>query len=111
VEAESGEVRKAAEWVGLRQTVIMRTDRRDRLFLLAVLAHALLTLLDKAGQVLGMKRWLGTTRPGKISLFRQRLLFYERLPRMREDRLRALMRRFGELLRQHVLFNGILGLL
>ncbi len=97
--------------LGLKQTVITRTDRRDMLFLLAVLAHALLTLLGKAGQELGMERMLGATRPGGISLFRQGLLLWDLLPRMREDRLRALMRRFGELLRQHVLFTGILGVL
>jgi hypothetical protein len=97
--------------LGLKQTVITRNDRRDMLFLLAVLAHALLTLLGKAGQELGMERWLGATRPGGISLFRQGLLLYELLPTMREDWLRALMTRFGELLRQHMIFTGILGLL
>jgi DDE family transposase len=97
--------------LGLKQTVITRHDRRDMLFLLAVLAHALLTLLGKAGQELGMERMLGATRPGEISLFRQGLLLYELLPSMHKDWLRALMPRFGELLRQHVLFTGILGLL
>jgi hypothetical protein len=47
--------------------------------------------------------------PGVIH--RQGLLLWNLLPRMREDRLRALMTRFGELLRQHVLFTGILGVL
>ncbi len=97
--------------LGLKQTGVKRNDRRDLLFLLAVLAHTLLTLLGKAGQELGMERWLGATRPGGISLFRQGLLLYELLSTMREDRLRALMIRFGEILRQHVLFTGILGLL
>lgn len=97
--------------LGLKQTVITRNDRRDMLFLLATLAHALLTLLGKAGQELGMERWLGATKPGGISLFRQGLLLWDLLPRMREDRLRALMIRFGELLRQHRLFTGILGVL
>jgi hypothetical protein len=97
--------------LGLKQTVITRTDRRDMLFLLAVLAHTLLTLLGKAGQELGMERWLGATKLGGISLFRQGLLLWDLLPRMREDRLRALMTRFGELMRQHVLFTGILGVL
>jgi hypothetical protein len=60
---------------------------------------------------LGMERMLGATRPGGISLFRQGLLLWDLLPRMREDRLRALTTRFGELLRQHVLFTGILGVL
>ncbi len=97
--------------LGLKQTVVKRNDRRDLLFLLAVLAHALLTLLGKAGQELGMERWLGASKPGGISLFRQGLLLYELIPTMREDRLRALLTRFGEILHQNVLFTGILGVL
>jgi hypothetical protein len=81
------------------------------LFRLASLAHTLLTLLGKAEQELGMERWLGATHAGHFSLFRQGLLLWDLLPRMREDRLRALMTRFGELLRQHVLFTGVLGVL
>ena len=97
--------------LGLKQTVITRNDRRDALFLLAVLAHSLLTLLGKAGQELGMERWLGATRPGGISLFRQGKMLYDLLPTMREERLRPLLRRFGEILQEHALFTGILGLL
>jgi hypothetical protein len=111
VEETFRDVKNPRLGLGLKQTVITRNDRRDMLFLLAVLAHALLTLLGKAGQELGMERMLGATRPGQLSLFRQGLLLYELLPRMREARLRALLTRFGELLRQHVLFTGILGIL
>jgi DDE family transposase len=111
VEETFRDVKNPRLGLGLKQTVITRNDRRDMLFLLAVLAHSLLTLLGKAGQELGMERMLGATRPGQLSLFRQGLLLYELLPRMREARLRALLTRFGELLRQHVLFTGILGIL
>ncbi len=58
------------------------------------------------------ERWAMTSSaiwPAQLSLFRQGLMLYELLPRTREDRLRALRRRFGELLRHHVLFTGILG--
>ncbi len=111
VEETFRDVKNPRLGLGLKQTVITRNDRRDMLFLLAVLAHSLLTLLGKAGQELGMERMLGATRPGQLSLFRQGLLLYELLPRMREARLRALLTRFGELLRQHVLLTGILGIL
>jgi|GEM_PF-1541374 len=57
-----------------------------------------------------MERMLGATRPGRLSL-RQGLLLYELLPTVRGDRLHLLMRRFGELLRQHALAAGILGVL
>jgi hypothetical protein len=111
VEETFRDVKNPRLGLGLKQTVITRNDRRDMLFLLAVLAHSLLTLLGKAGQELGMERMLGATRPRQLSLFRQGLLLYELLPRMCEARLRTLMTRFGELLRQHVLFTGILGIL
>ena len=97
--------------LGLKQVIIERNDRRDALFLLAVLAQTLLTLLGKAGQALGMDRMLGATRPGQLSFFRQGLMLFELIPKIREDRLRALAKKFGELLQDHVLFPGILGVI
>jgi Transposase DDE domain len=97
--------------LGLKQAVIERNDRRDALFLLAVLAHTLLTLLGKAGQELGMDRMLGATRPGQLSLFRQGLMLFDLIPKMREDRLRALAKKFGELLQEHALFTDVLGVI
>jgi hypothetical protein len=111
VEETFRDVKNPRLGLGLKQTVMKRNDRRDLLFLLAVLSHTLLTLLGKAGQELGMERMLGASRPGGISLFRQGLLLWDLLPTMRQDRLRALMTRFGEILRQHALFSPILGLL
>ena len=71
----------------------------------------LLTLLGKAGSELVMERFLGASRPGGISLFRQGLLLWDLLPNIRKDRLEPLMKRFGEILRQHTLFTHILGVL
>jgi len=111
VEETFRDVKNPRLGLGLKQTVMRRNDRRDVLFLLAVLAHTLLTLLGKAGQELGMERMLGASRPGQLSLFRQGLLLWDLLPRMRQDRLEALMTRFGEILQRHTLFAGILGIL
>ena len=58
-----------------------------------------------------MDRMLGATRPGHLSLFRQGLMRFERIPKMREDRLRAFAKKFGELLQEHALFTGILGVI
>jgi Transposase DDE domain len=58
-----------------------------------------------------MDRMLGVTRPGQLSLFRQGLMLFELIPKMREDRLRALAKKFGELLQEHALFTGILGVI
>jgi hypothetical protein len=111
VEETFRDVKNPRLGLGLKQVIIARHDRRDALFLLAVLAHTLLTLLGKAGQELGMDRMLGATRPGQLSLFRQGLLLFALIPQMREDRLRALAKKFGELLQEHVLFTGILGVI
>ena len=58
-----------------------------------------------------MDRMLGATRPGQLSLFRQGLMLFELIPKMREERLRALAKNFGELLQDHALFTGILGVI
>ena len=111
VEETFRDVKNPRFGLGLKQVIIERNDRRDALFLLAVLAHTLLTLLGKAGQELGMDRMLGATRPRQLSFFRQGLMLFELIPKMREDRLRALAKKFGELLQDHVLFLGILGVI
>jgi Transposase DDE domain len=111
VEETFRDVKNPRFGLGLKQAVIARHDRRDALFLLAVLAHTLRTLLGRAGQELGMDRMLGATRSGQLSLFRQGLLLFERIPKMREDRLRALAKKFGELLQDHALFTGILSVI
>jgi Transposase DDE domain len=97
--------------LGLKQTVMERNDRRDALFLLAVLAHTLLTLLGKAGEELGMDRWLGATRPRQYSRFRQGQMLFDLIPTMERQRLRTLLQRFGQLLREHALLSQILGYL
>ncbi len=111
VEETFRDVKNPRFGLGLTQAVITRNDRRDALFLLAILAHTLLTLLGKAGQELGMDRMLGATRPRQLSLFRQGLMLFELIPQMREDRLRALAKKFGALLQEHVLLTGILGVI
>jgi Transposase DDE domain len=111
VEETFRDVKNPRVGLGLKQAVIERQDRRDALFLLAVLAHTLLTLLGKAGQELGMDRMLGATRPGHLSLFRQGLMRFELIPKRREDRLRALAKKFGERLQDQALFTDILGVI
>lgn len=111
IEETFRDAKNARLGLGLKQTVVTRNDRRDALFLLAVLSHALLTLLGQASRELGMERWLGASREGGISLFRQGLLLYELLPTMNETRLRALLERFGEIVQRHELYTDILGLL
>lgn len=111
VEETFRDVKNPRLGLGLKQTVVERNDRRDALFLLAVLAHTLLTLLGKAGEALGMDRWLGATRPRQYSLFRQGQMLFDLIPKMQPARLRALLQRFGQLLQQHALLSQLIGYL
>ena len=111
VEETFRDVKNPRLGLGLKQTVMERNDRRDALFLLAVLAHTLLTRLGKAGEALGMDRWLGATRPRQYSRFRQGQMLFDLIPTMERQRLRTLLQRFGQLLREHALLSQILGYL
>jgi hypothetical protein len=111
VEETFRDVKNPRLGLGLKQTVMERNDRRDALFLLAVLAHTLLTRLGKAGEELGMDRWLGATRPRQYSRFRQGQMLFDLIPTMHQTRLRTLLQRFGQLLREHALLSQVLGYL
>ena len=111
VEETFRDVKNPHVGLGLKQTVMERNDRRDALFLLAVLAHTLLTLLGKAGEELAMDRWLGATRPRQYSRFRQGQMLFDLIPTMERQRLRTLLQRFGQLLREHALLSQVLGYL
>jgi Transposase DDE domain len=111
VEETFRDVKNPRLGLGLKQTVMARNDRRDALFLLAVLAHTLLTRLGKASEALGMDRWLGATRPRQYSRFRQGQMLFDLIPTMERKRLRTLLQRFGQLLREHALLSQVLGYL
>jgi hypothetical protein len=111
VEETCRDVKNPRLGLGLKPTVMARNDRRDALFLLAVLAHTLLTRLGKAGEELGMDRWLGATRPRQYSRFRQGQMLFDLIPTMERQRLRTLLQRFGQLLREHALLSQVLGYL
>jgi len=95
--------------MGMKWTKISSPARRDRLFFLAAIALALLTLLGEAGESIGLDRTLkSNTSPRRtLSLFRQGLIWYDALPNMPNIRLVPLMRRFGELLEASLLHGPI----
>ena len=99
--------------MGLSSTRVSSVKRRDRLLLLSALATALLTLLGAAGESLGFDRLLrvNTVKRRTHSLFFQGTYYYGALPNMKADRRRALMRRFGALLREHAVFREVFGVL
>jgi hypothetical protein len=99
--------------MGMGQIRINSPERRDRLWLLNALAAALLTLLGAAGEALGFDKHLkaSTTKRRTHSLFRQGCMHYQLIPTMQKSRLRPLMEKFGQLLREQPLFADIYGLI
>jgi hypothetical protein len=100
---------------GMGMSVLRIADpqRRDRLLLLNAFAILFLTILGAAGESLGMDRQLrtSTTKRRVHSLFRQGCLLYELIPNMPEQRLRPLVERFQELLRQNATFSHAFGII
>jgi len=99
--------------MGLSWTHVKRPDRRDKMLFVAALAIVLLTLLGAAGESLGMERLLkaNTVKTRTYSLFRQGVLYYRKIPTMKEPQLIALMTRFNEVLMQHASLRAFLGFL
>jgi hypothetical protein len=99
--------------MGLSWTHIQRPDRRDRILFVAALAIVLLTLLGAAGESLGMDRLLkvNTVKHRTLSLFRQGIRHYLKLPTMPESQFAALMARFDEMLSEHAALRAFLGVL
>jgi hypothetical protein len=98
--------------MGMGWRKIGTPERRDRMFLMAALAQGLLTLLGEAGERTGLDRVLktNTSKERQLSLMRQGLLWYERIPTMPEARLNTLMREFGSMLLEHRAYQLSLGL-
>ena len=92
--------------MGLSNTSIKSPSRRDRLLIAAAIANVLLTILGAAGEDLGYDRLLksNTVKFRTHSLFRQGVLYFDKLPNMRLERKVPLLARFAELLSMHQLF-------
>jgi hypothetical protein len=86
--------------MGMSWNAITKPDRRDRMLLLAAFAQALLTVLGQAGEDVGLDRTLkaNTVKTRTLSLLRQGIMWFERIPMMPEEKLKKLMTRFTELM-------------
>ena len=98
--------------MGMSALRIGDPQRRDRLLLLNAFAILLLTILGAAGESLGMDRQLRTSTAKRRvhSLFRQGCLLYDLIPNMPEERLRPLIERYQDLLRQNASFPEAFGI-
>jgi hypothetical protein len=99
--------------MGLSATHIRDAGRRDRLLLLAAIAHALLTLLGAASEATGMDAYLkvNTVKTRTHSLFRQGTYWYGAIPNMRQDWLKSLMEAFDKIVAEHAVFREIYALI
>ena len=99
--------------MGLKATHIKSAARRDRLLLIAALAHALLTMLGAAGERCGLDRTLrtNTSKKRQLSLYNQGCYWYMAIPNMREERLSMLMRAYAEVLQEHDFLRDIFGVI
>lgn len=99
--------------MGLRETRIRSTARRDRLLMLLALAQALLTLLGAACERAGLDKFLkvNTVSYRTHSLFRQGSYWYGRIATMREEWLVPLMKAFAEVLAEQAKMSEILGVI
>ena len=63
------------------------TQRRDRLVLFSALAIVLLTLLGKAFDAAGLEKTIkaNTSKTRTCSFFRQGCIYYQMLPKMKEE--------------------------
>lgn len=99
--------------MGLSNARIDTPERRDRLLLLSALATVLLTLLGAAGESIGLDRLLkaNTDKRRTHSLLFQGSHYYAAMPMMREPDFDRLAARFGELLREQAVFEGVFGVI
>ena len=89
--------------LGLEQTHIKSTERRDRLMLILGLSYNLLSILGEAGEMIGFDRKLkvNTVKTRTHSLFRQGQFYYKFFVHFTEEEKNNLMLKFDELLSTH----------
>lgn len=99
--------------MGLRETRIRSTQRRDRLLMLLAIAQALLTLLGAACEISGLDKYLkvNTAKHRTHSLFRQGSYWYGRIATMREEWLIPLMKAFAQVLAEQAEMSRLLGVI
>jgi hypothetical protein len=99
--------------MGLSDTRISSTERRDRILLVGAIAAALLTLLGAAGEAVGLDMTMkaNTVKTRSHSLLNQGLFYFEWLATMSDERALPLLQKFDELIRQQATFREVFGLI
>jgi len=99
--------------MGLSDTRISSTERRDRILLVGAIAASLLTLLGAAGEALGydMMMKANTVKTRTHSLLNQGLFYFEWLATMDDERALPLVKKYDELIRQQATLREVFGLI
>ena len=99
--------------MGLSETRVDSTERRDRLLLLSALAVVLLTFLGAAGEKTGLDRMMkaNTSKTRQHSLFNQGCFYYSCIPMMPQEQFEPLMGAFGEVIVAHKVCREAFGLI
>lgn len=92
---------------GLKELRIAAPARRDRMLLIAALAHHLLSLLGEASERAGLDSRLraNTSKSRTHSLFFQGSYWFAALPKLKPARAELLLGAFEEVLREHDLMR------
>lgn len=95
--------------VGLSTVKVSTPLRRNRLLLLQAMAHALLEVLGKASENLGMDRGLsaGTAKKRQLSLFRQGQYWLRAIWNRPEEDERRMLEEFGRLVDENTFFREV----
>jgi len=99
--------------MGLSATKIRKVERRDRLLLISAIAIAILTILGAAGEKIGLDKYLkvNTVKHRTLSLFKQGVIYFRRIPRMVDTTLEKLLCAFTELIEENKHLSSILGVI
>ena len=113
IETSFRDVKNPRFGMGLKETRVGRTDRRDRMLLVGAMALSLLTLLGAAGEKLGYDRWLktNTSKARQHSLFRQGTMLHGHLANWPDDRVRPLMEAFEQMILEQRVFREMFGVI
>lgn len=86
--------------LGLSWSKVKSPDRRDRLMFVAAITHTLLMMLGEAGEDCGLDRTLKVNSTAKrtLSLFRQGLLWFQRLTILTAEKRKKLLSSFQKIL-------------
>ena len=113
IETSFRDVKNPRFGMGMKESRVGRTDRRDRMLLVGALALSLLTLLGAAGERLGYDRWLkaNTSKQRQHSLFRQGLMLHGHIANWPDDKVLPLLETFEELMLEHRVFRDVFGVI